>query len=48
MKYLNKTFNVNMSGNKQYDKNYDRIFHKSWKERFKLWIEKLLIKIFFG
>jgi len=45
MKYLKKTFSVFMTGS-FYDKNYDRIFHKSWREKIKLWFDKLLTKLF--
>lgn len=46
MKYLNKTFSVFMSGNKQYEDNYNKIFRKPLLERIKIWWENLLVNLF--
>lgn len=45
MKYLNKTFSISMSS-KDYNKNYDSIFKKSWWQKIKEKVEKILVKLF--
>jgi hypothetical protein len=46
MKYLNKSFNFFCQGNKDYSKNYDRIFRKTIKQRISEIIKKILYNLF--
>lgn len=46
MKYLQKKFSVSLTGNKEYEKNYDRIFKKSLRKKVRIFIDNLLFKLF--
>jgi len=46
MKDFNKKTSIFMGGNDNYDKNYNRIFHKSFKEKIKTITDNILIYFF--
>jgi len=46
MKYLLKKFSVSLTGNKQYEENYNKIFRKTLRERINATIERILFSLF--
>lgn len=48
MEYLKKTFSVYLTGNSNYEKNYNAIFKKSFKqklvEKINRWLENTFLK----